>query len=33
MADITPGMIFVDTLRNGKPDALAWIREIGRAHV
>ena len=26
MADITPGMIFTDTLRNKKPDALAWIR-------
>lgn len=26
MADITPGMIFTDTLRNGKPDALAWVR-------
>ena len=26
MADITPGMIFTDTLRNGKPEALAWIR-------
>lgn len=26
MADITPGMIFTDTLRNKQPDALAWIR-------
>ena len=26
MADLTPGMIFTDTLRNKKPDALAWIR-------
>lgn len=26
MADLTPGMIFTDTLRNKQPDALAWIR-------
>ncbi len=26
MADLTPGMIFSDTLRNKQPDALAWIR-------
>lgn len=26
MADMTPGMIFADTVRNKKPDAVAWIR-------
>lgn len=26
MADVTPGMIFTDILRNGRPKALAWIR-------
>lgn len=26
MTDVTPGMIFTDILRNGKPKAVAWIR-------
>ena len=26
MTDVTPGMIFTDILRNGKPKAIAWIR-------
>ena len=26
MADVTPGMICTDLLRNGKPKALAWVR-------
>jgi len=26
MKDVTPGMIFTDILRNGNPDASAWIR-------
>ena len=26
MADMTPGMIFTDTLRNKRPEAMAWIR-------
>ncbi len=26
MADITPGMIFTDTLRNKRPKAMAWIQ-------
>lgn len=26
MTDVTPGMIFTDILRSGKPEAIAWIR-------
>ena len=26
MKDVTPGMIFTDILRNGNPDASAWLR-------
>ncbi len=26
MADVTPGMIFTDILRSGRPEAVAWIR-------
>lgn len=26
MQETTPGMLFVDILRKGKPDAVAWIR-------
>lgn len=26
MADITPGMIFTNTLQNGQPQAAAWVR-------
>ena len=30
MTDVTPGMIFTDILRNGSPEAIAWIRGKGR---
>ncbi len=29
MTDVTPGMIFTDILRNGSPEAIAWIRGNG----